>query len=87
MLRIDDVTGKSFAKTRRGDGYEVGDVEQFRADVTEAIIMRDTVINKLREEQNARERDTAVLTPGIQTFRTAHRRLRWQPPGCSRSPP
>ncbi|HET7356086.1 MAG TPA: hypothetical protein VFJ09_05355 [Nocardioidaceae bacterium] len=60
MLSFDEVTGKTFATTRRGDGYDIGEVDKFRAEVAEAISARETVINGLRDELDARQRELAV---------------------------
>ena len=54
MLRIEELTNRTLATTRRGDGYEVAEVDRFRADVAEAITMRDSLISNLHVELDAR---------------------------------
>ena len=50
MLRSDDVADKTFTTTRLREGYEIAEVDEFRAELVEAIAFRDRVINDLQEE-------------------------------------
>jgi len=57
MLSIDDVTSQTLATTRRGDGYDIDEVDKFRAEVAESLTARETVIDRLREELDACQRE------------------------------
>jgi DivIVA domain-containing protein len=50
MLRSEDVADKTFTATRLREGYEIAEVDEFRAELVEAISFRDRVINDLQEE-------------------------------------
>src|SRR5690242_15323188 len=60
MLTTDSFAKRTIATTRRGDGYEVAEVDRFRDDVVQAITARDTVIDRLRAELEARPVEVKV---------------------------
>jgi cell division septum initiation protein DivIVA len=62
MLRIGDMTSQTFATTRRGEGYDIGEVDKFRAEVAEVITAREMVIDRLRDELDARRRELDVAS-------------------------
>lgn len=48
-----DLTGKTFTRTRRRDGYEIDEVDGFVADVAQELDQRDKAIGELRGELTA----------------------------------
>lgn len=63
MSRIDDVADKTFTTTRLREGYEITEVDGFRAEVAGAISLRDRLIAELQTELAAARSHPA--DPGV----------------------